>query len=286
MRRQVGRGDVTFPPSWRTTAVTVTRSDGADLLSSILAAVAAAGHDVDTLSADVLAPLDHLHTFGLPATLRLAAAAGIAADDVVLDVGCGIGGPARTLATQFGCQLVGVDVQLPSARSPPSSTDAAGSTTSSRSARGRHGAAVRGRRVHRRLDAARLDEHRAKATAVRRTATGPGHRRPIGVLRRARRSAAARRAPRAVGRRDTPERDGNREETRQLVSEAGFTIRQWEDVTESVADHVAGLAGTTDRIDGLGVHIVVPDMAEQTEVLARNVAEGRVTFVQCIADAL
>ena len=70
--------------------------------------MAAAGHDVDNLSADVLASVDHVHLFGVPATLRLAAAAEIADDDVVLDVGCGTGGPVRTLATEFGCQLVGV----------------------------------------------------------------------------------------------------------------------------------------------------------------------------------
>ncbi len=34
------------------------------------------------------------------------------------------------------------------------------------------------------------------------------------------------------------------------------------------------------------MHLVVPDMAERTAMLARNVAEGRVTFVQCVADAL
>ena len=76
--------------------------------TNILRAISAAGYDVDNLSADVLASVDHVHVFGVPATLRLAAAAEIAADDVVLDVGCGTGGPVRTLATQFGCQLVGV----------------------------------------------------------------------------------------------------------------------------------------------------------------------------------
>ena len=33
------------------------------------------------------------------------------------------------------------------------------------------------------------------------------------------------------------------------------------------------------------MHLVVPDMSERAAVLARNIAEGRVTFVQCVADA-
>ena len=43
---------------------------------------------------------------------------------------------------------------------------------------------------------------------------------------------------------------------------------------------------TTSLPSELGVHIVVPDMAERAAALARNVAEGRVTFIQCVADAV
>jgi len=65
------------PAFMGTAAVTEFQSGGSVMLSSILDAMVAVGHDVDHLSADVLAPIDHLHTFGLPATLRLAAAAGL-----------------------------------------------------------------------------------------------------------------------------------------------------------------------------------------------------------------
>ena len=36
----------------------------------------------------------------------------------------------------------------------------------------------------------------------------------------------------------------------------------------------------------LGAQIVVPDMADRAAALLRNVAEGRVTFIQCVADAV
>ncbi|MCA8929796.1 MAG: methyltransferase domain-containing protein [Alphaproteobacteria bacterium] len=47
---------------------------------------------------------------GLEATDRLAAEAAIAAESRVLDIGCGLGGPALRLAETRGCQVTGVDL--------------------------------------------------------------------------------------------------------------------------------------------------------------------------------
>lgn len=57
-----------------------------------------------------LAPVDNYHAFRLAGTLALANAAGISAADRVLDVGGGIGGPARQLAERFGCSVTVVDL--------------------------------------------------------------------------------------------------------------------------------------------------------------------------------
>ena len=56
-----------------------------------------------------LAPLDQFHVRGLAATRELAEALGIAGAQV-LDVGCGLGGPARFLAATYGCHVTGIDL--------------------------------------------------------------------------------------------------------------------------------------------------------------------------------
>jgi SAM-dependent methyltransferase len=78
-----------------------------DLIKSALTTIAPEGQ---TLTVAQLAPLDQFHTRGILATEELAGAAGLEPRSRVLDLGCGIGGPARYLAATFGCQVTGVDL--------------------------------------------------------------------------------------------------------------------------------------------------------------------------------
>jgi MPBQ/MSBQ methyltransferase len=80
------------------------------LNASILAALRAAGKDPDALIPEDLAPVDQFHTHGRKATLDLARRAGVTPGMRVLDVGGGLGGPARTLASEFGCSVEVLDL--------------------------------------------------------------------------------------------------------------------------------------------------------------------------------
>jgi ubiquinone/menaquinone biosynthesis C-methylase UbiE len=76
----------------------------------ILDAVRARGIAPDAITEEVLQQHDQDHYGGTAATDRLIAQAGVRADDDVLDVCCGMGGPARYLAWKSGCRVTGLDL--------------------------------------------------------------------------------------------------------------------------------------------------------------------------------
>lgn len=81
-----------------------------DLGAAILEALRRLGKDVDHLTPDDLAPVDEFHGGQRPATLRLAGLVGFDGAERVLDVGSGLGGPARFLAWRYGVRVSGVDL--------------------------------------------------------------------------------------------------------------------------------------------------------------------------------
>lgn len=83
----------------------------ASLADAISGALRAAGLGGDgPLTPDDLAPLDEFHMGGREATLGLAERLDLPPGATVLDIGCGLGGPARLLASRRGCLVVGVDL--------------------------------------------------------------------------------------------------------------------------------------------------------------------------------
>lgn len=77
--------------------------------SRILDAYAAL-HDGQTPTPEGLAPADHFHAGGLPATKAMAKELALVKGEQVLDIGCGIGGPARWIAKHFNVTVQGIDL--------------------------------------------------------------------------------------------------------------------------------------------------------------------------------
>jgi sarcosine/dimethylglycine N-methyltransferase len=82
-----------------------------DIEARILEAIRAAGLDPgQRLAPEQLADLDHFHTGGLRASLELLEQTPIGADHRVLDIGAGLAGPARLLASTLGCRVACLDL--------------------------------------------------------------------------------------------------------------------------------------------------------------------------------
>lgn len=81
-----------------------------DVYALILSALEKAGKSPQGLTVEDLAPVDHFHARGFPATVELADRLPVKPEDHILDIGCGLGGPARYFANRFGCRVTGLDI--------------------------------------------------------------------------------------------------------------------------------------------------------------------------------
>jgi MPBQ/MSBQ methyltransferase len=82
----------------------------ANLGERIVAALKDAGIPPEKWTPEILGPADQIHGGGLQQTQVHAALVSITSDMHLLDIGCGIGGPARYFATEFGCRVTGIDL--------------------------------------------------------------------------------------------------------------------------------------------------------------------------------
>src|SRR5689334_5493359 len=82
----------------------------AGIVQRVIAALRAANGVDAPITPETLAPIDHFHGRGFLATEELARSLNPQPSNHILDIGCGIGGPARWIAHKFGCRVTGVDI--------------------------------------------------------------------------------------------------------------------------------------------------------------------------------
>ena len=85
-------------------------SGSGTLADTISENLQSAGKDLKELTPADLATVDEFHIRGRKATLELAEKMQLTNDSRVLDIGSGLGGPARTLAEEYGCHVTGIDL--------------------------------------------------------------------------------------------------------------------------------------------------------------------------------
>jgi ubiquinone/menaquinone biosynthesis C-methylase UbiE len=83
---------------------------GGNLADAIADSLRRAGKDTTKLTTADLGTVDEFHVRGRKATLELAQSLHLTATSHVIDIGSGLGGPARALVETYGCRVTGIDL--------------------------------------------------------------------------------------------------------------------------------------------------------------------------------
>jgi ubiquinone/menaquinone biosynthesis C-methylase UbiE len=248
-------------------------------------ALAVFGPADQRLTPQQLASLDQFHTRGLAATADLAKLAGITTDMAVLDLGSGVGGPARFLAATLGCRVTGVDLSEPF-------VDAARYLTERTGQSGQVSFQI-GSALELPFDDSGFD-----AVLLQHVAMNIGDR--AGLYREIRRVL---KPGGKFATYDAVLKDGELHypvpwartpatsflitaaATRAAIEPAGFRAIVWQDDSETAKAWFAQMrASGPPPSPNLGV-VMGPDFAQLSANLARNLAEGRIGILTAVFEA-
>src|SRR5690348_10561809 len=255
------------------------------LAERLKTALTALGPEDQRLTPQQLGALDQFHTRGLAATADLARLAGIAADMSVLDVGSGVGGPARFLAATYGCQVTGVDLSEPFVEAARylSERTGQGGQVSFRTASalelpfddGRFDAALLQHVAMNIADRARLYRE------IRRVLKPSGRFATFDVILK----GGEPHYPVPWARTPATSFLLTADATRAAIEPAGFRTLTWQDDTEAAKAWVAQLrASGPPPSPNLGA-VMGPDFAQLAANLGRNLLEGRLGILTGVFEA-
>ena len=81
-----------------------------DLVAAIRGGIEKLGKTIDNVTVDDLAPVDEFHVGGRQASEHFLDQLDLTGGKHILDVGCGLGGPARFAAGRYHCRVDGIDL--------------------------------------------------------------------------------------------------------------------------------------------------------------------------------
>lgn len=261
-----------------------------DLVAQVEDALRQAGWGDGPIAWDALAPLDQFHVGGIAATTALAARLGIEPGSSLLDIGCGLGGPARHLASVHGCAVTGIDLSRPFVDLATMLTGRA-----RLSHRVRH---VAGDALHLPFEPGRFDlawtQHVAMNIADRHglysgiyNVLRPGGR--LAIYDVVAGDGGEVQFPVPWARDPADSFLISADVTRTALEASGFAIQDWADVTDAAADWTKAQAAAgqdrPDRLKALALPLVMgPGFPDMVANLGRNLRERRVRLLQAVAE--
>src|SRR5689334_11624245 len=260
--------------------------DGKDPVPVVLDALRDSGRADERIEIDDLAGIDEFHALGRPATMALADLAGIERGAKVIDVGAGLGGPARFLADRFGVRVTAVE---PTKRFRDACAELTRRAGLAELVRTVDGTATDLPAADASMDVAWMQavaisvaDKRTMARELRRVLR-PGGR--LAFFDSFARSGEELHFP--VPWADGPEASflDSAAELREHFEAAGFEAVVWNEQEGALAE--IGRRSFTPTVDPaeVGLHRLMPDFQERMGNLGRNVAEGRLGLLQAVLRA-
>jgi SAM-dependent methyltransferase len=252
-----------------------------DLTAAFSRVLCSWGKEEGPLSPDDLAPIDQFHVGGKDATLALARRAAVSAADRVLDVGGGFGGPARTIAQAFGCDVTVVDLAAEYCR--------VGKLLTVRSGLGDRVRFRQGDALDMPFSAGTFDlvwtQHSSMNIADKRRLyteiarlLRPGGRLALYEIMAG--SGEPLHYPVPWARDDSLSFLIRPADARALLAERGFREVAWEDLTPTIA---TAPAPTVAVVSPPGLHLVLGnDFLERGRNMVRNLVEGRTALIRAV----
>ncbi|MGO9510762.1 MAG: class I SAM-dependent methyltransferase [Mycobacterium sp.] len=250
-------------------------------------ALVAAGKDLDHLAPADLGLLEDFHTMGRIATGQLVDLADITSADEVLDAGSGVGGTARFVADRYGChvtavdltdeycdtnrwlnRLVGLDGRITVKQADVTALPFADNTFQVAISQHVQMNVADKPRLYREARRVLVSGGRLAMWDITRGLPAHGDELdfPLPWADQPTRSHLA-----------TPD------ELRATVESAGFTIEQWNDLTDQAGTLMQAILQQPPS--PLGLHAFVTDFARKAENLTHALADGRLRAIQCIGRA-
>ncbi|MGC8476508.1 MAG: class I SAM-dependent methyltransferase [Acetobacteraceae bacterium] len=265
------------------TAAVISHYARTDIAPRILAALAETAGPDTPVTPEALAPLDHFHSRGVAATAALCRLLDPQPDEAVLDIGCGIGGPARWIAARTGCRVTGVDLTPEFVAAAAALAAATGQSAALRFLEGSALALPLPDGTFERAYSQNVVMNIADKPAV--YAEARRVLRPGGVLALSNLTAGPAGPPDyplpwAAG----PETSflSTPEETRAALDAAGFEILAFHDVSDEIVAFNQALRGSGRPRLGMGV-LVGEAIMERQRNSARGLAEGRLRAIEVLA---
>ncbi|MBX3518649.1 MAG: class I SAM-dependent methyltransferase [Xanthobacteraceae bacterium] len=261
-----------------------------DAVAGVKNALAEIGKAEGALKPEELSSIDQFHVRSLLATKDLAAAAEPQLDMEILDIGSGLGGAARYLASAFGCRVTGIDLMQ-------SYCDAATMLTE-RCGLDQRISFRQGDALALPFPDARFDQvwtqHVSMNIADKAKLYGEMRRvlRPNGKLAiydPVRSGNEPLRYPVPWARDERTSFVPTESELKQYLQDAGFTVLSWEDKTKVALQWFEEMekkwAGT--KPSPLGIHVLIgPDIRPMSANLRTNLREGRAKLIQAVCKAI